>query len=67
MNLAVVVRATWAVAQVLTGRGLAASTVFVGRDARHGSTAFATAAAEVLAAREPVSSVDPLRLRGGEQ
>lgn len=49
MNLAVVLRATWALAQVLrqSGRdGLA----IVGRDARHGSAAFATAAAEVLAA-----------------
>jgi phosphomannomutase len=50
MNLAVVLRATWAVATVLTGRGLAGATVIVGRDARHGSTAFAAAAAEVLAA-----------------
>ena len=36
MNLAVVLRASWAVAQVLAGRGLAGSTVIVGRDARHG-------------------------------
>ncbi|MGH3595293.1 MAG: phospho-sugar mutase [Mycobacterium sp.] len=50
MNLAVVLRATWAVAQVLTERALAGSTVIVGRDARHGSAAFATATAEVLAA-----------------
>jgi phosphomannomutase len=50
MNIAVVLRATWAVAQVLTDRGLAGSLVIVGRDARHGSAAFATAAAEVLAA-----------------
>jgi phosphomannomutase len=50
MNLAVVLRATWAVAKVLTERGVAGSTVFVGRDARHGSAAFAVAAAEVLAA-----------------
>ncbi len=50
MNLAVVLRATWAVAKVLTERDLARSTVIVGRDARHGSTAFAIAAAEVLAA-----------------
>ncbi|UMB72418.1 phospho-sugar mutase [Mycobacterium paraterrae] len=50
MNLAVVLRATWALARVLDDRGLAGSTVIVGRDARHGSAAFATAAAEVLAA-----------------
>ncbi|OSC43054.1 phospho-sugar mutase [Mycobacterium decipiens] len=50
MNLAVVLRATWAVAQVLADRGLAGSPVIVGRDARHGSPAFANAAAEVLAA-----------------
>ncbi|OBA63501.1 phosphomannomutase [Mycobacterium sp. 1100029.7] len=45
-----VARATWAVAQVLTARGLAGSLVVVGRDARHGSAAFATVTAEVLAA-----------------
>src|SRR6202035_5171080 len=50
MNLAVVMRASWAVARVLAGRGLAGSTVIVGRDARHGSTQFAVATAEVLAA-----------------
>jgi phosphomannomutase len=50
MNLAVVLRATWAVAAVLAGRGPAGSPVVVGRDARHGSAQFATAAAEVLAA-----------------
>jgi phosphomannomutase len=50
MNLAVVLRASWAVAKVLADRGLAGSTVIVGRDARHGSAAFAVAAAEVLAA-----------------
>lgn len=49
MNLAVAVLATWAVATVLKGRGLAGSTVVVGRDARHGSAEFATATAEVLA------------------
>jgi phosphomannomutase len=51
MNLAVVMRASWAVAKVLTGRGLAGSAVIVGRDARHGSAAFATATAEVFAAQ----------------
>jgi len=51
MNLAVVLRTTWAVARVLTGRGLAGSTVLVGRDARHGSAAFSAATAEVLAAK----------------
>ncbi|OBF83671.1 phosphomannomutase [Mycobacterium sp. 852002-51163_SCH5372311] len=50
MNLAVVLRATWAVAQVLTGRGSAGARVIVGRDARHGSAAFSAATAEVLAA-----------------
>jgi phosphomannomutase len=50
MNLAVVLRATWAVAKVLDDRGLAGATVIVGRDARHGSEAFAAATAEVLAA-----------------
>jgi phosphomannomutase len=50
MNLAVVLRATWAVAQVLKKNGHSAARVIVGRDARHGSAAFATATAEVLAA-----------------
>jgi len=51
MNLAVVLRATWAVARVLTERGLAGASVIVGRDARHGSPAFAAATAEALAAQ----------------
>jgi len=51
MNVAVVLRATWAVAHVLTARGLAGSRVVVGRDARHGSAAFAAASADVLAAQ----------------
>ncbi|AKK26552.1 phospho-sugar mutase [Mycobacterium sp. EPa45] len=51
MNLAVVLRATWAVARVLTDRYLGGSTVVVGRDARHGSAQFAVAAAEVFAAQ----------------
>ena len=50
MNLAVVLRASWAVAQVLTAHRRTGSTVVVGRDARHGSAEFATATAEVLAA-----------------
>ena len=50
MNLAVVLRATWAVAQVLEGLRLAGASVIVGRDARHGSAAFATVTAEALAA-----------------
>jgi phosphomannomutase len=51
MNLAVVLRATWAVAKVLKDRGLHGRHVVVGRDARHGSDDFALAAAEVLAAQ----------------
>lgn len=50
MNLAVVLRTTWAVAQVLKSRGHAGSRVVVGGDARHGSEEFALAASEVLAA-----------------
>lgn len=48
MNVAVVVRATWAVARVLGDS--AGSLVVVGGDARHGSAAFAAATADVLAA-----------------
>ncbi|MGD1172994.1 phospho-sugar mutase [Mycobacterium seoulense] len=51
MNVAVVSRVTWAVAQVLGGRGLAGARVIVGRDSRHGSAVFATVTAEVLAAQ----------------
>ena len=50
MNLAVVLRTTWAVAQVLKARDHAGSRIVVGGDARHGSEEFALAAAEVLAA-----------------
>ncbi|HEY2203496.1 MAG TPA: phospho-sugar mutase [Pseudonocardia sp.] len=50
MNVAVVRRATAGLAAWLTARGDGGRTVLVGRDARHGSAAFATAAAEVLAA-----------------
>lgn len=51
MNLAVVLRASWAVGKVLQDRGLAGQDIVVGRDARHGSDEFALAAAEVLAAQ----------------
>ena len=51
MNLAVVMRTTWAVAQVLKDRGLGGSRVLVGGDARHGSEKFALVTAEVLAAQ----------------
>jgi phosphomannomutase len=50
MNLAVVLRTTWAVARVLKDHGQGGSRVVVGFDARHGSARFATAAAEVFAA-----------------
>jgi phosphomannomutase len=50
MNLAVVLRASWAVAKVLKDRGLHGREIVVGRDARHSSDEFALAAAEVLAA-----------------
>jgi len=48
MNTAVVVRTTAGVASWLTAHGRAGRIVVVGRDARHGSTEFAAAAAEVL-------------------
>jgi phosphomannomutase len=51
MNLAVVLRASWAVAKVLIDRGRAGAPVIVGRDARHGSAQFAVATAEALAAK----------------
>ncbi|KUI32751.1 phospho-sugar mutase [Mycobacterium sp. GA-2829] len=51
MNMAVVLRTTWAVAKILEDRGFGGSQVVVGRDARHKSDEFARAAAEVLAAR----------------
>jgi phosphomannomutase len=50
MNLAVVLRTTWAVAKVLKDRGADGGQVIVGRDGRHCSDEFALAAAEVLAA-----------------
>ncbi|WP_445169116.1 phospho-sugar mutase [Mycolicibacterium sp. Dal123E01] len=51
MNLAVVLRVTWALCRVLADRGLDGAPVVVGRDARHGSAQFAKAAAEVFAAQ----------------
>jgi phosphomannomutase len=51
MNLAVVLRATWAVARVLLDRGQAGSPVVVGYDARHSSADFGRAVAEVFAAQ----------------
>lgn len=50
MNRAVVLRATYGVAEWLKFKGHAGRTVVVGQDARHGSTEFAKAAAEVLTA-----------------
>ncbi|AGM03492.1 phospho-sugar mutase [Amycolatopsis keratiniphila] len=50
MNVAVVTRTTAGVAAWLTAQGHSGGVVVVGRDARHGSEAFAKAAAEVLAA-----------------
>ncbi|GAB3585372.1 phospho-sugar mutase [Amycolatopsis endophytica] len=48
MNTAVVVRTTAGVAAWLSAHGKGGQIVVVGRDARHGSEEFATAAAEVL-------------------
>ncbi|ANN20593.1 phosphomannomutase [Amycolatopsis orientalis] len=50
MNVAVVTRTTAGVAAWLTAQGHGGGVVVVGRDARHGSEAFAAAAAEVLTA-----------------
>jgi len=50
MNTAVVVRTTAGVASWLSAHGRGGGIVVVGRDARHGSEAFATATAEVLQA-----------------
>ncbi|MEH3142912.1 MAG: phospho-sugar mutase [Mycobacterium kyogaense] len=51
MNLAVVLRATWALGTVLTRHGHGGGQVIVGYDARHHSVEFARGAAEVLAAQ----------------
>lgn len=50
MNVTTVSRATAGLADWLRGRCLGGGPVVVGRDARHGSAEFATAAAEILAA-----------------
>jgi phosphomannomutase len=50
MNTAVVLRARWAVAQVLDEYDRGGSAVIVGRDARYGSAEFAAATAEAFAA-----------------
>ncbi|OLZ57042.1 phospho-sugar mutase [Amycolatopsis keratiniphila] len=50
MNVAVVTRTTAGVAAWLNAQGHSGGVVVVGRDARHGSEAFAKAAAEVLTA-----------------
>lgn len=50
MNVAVVVRTSAGIGAWLQKKCLGGSTVVVGRDARHGSEAFATAAAETFAA-----------------
>ncbi len=51
MNLAVVLRTTWAVARVLADRSLGGRSIVVGYDARHRSAEFGRAAAEVFAAQ----------------
>lgn len=50
MNTAVVTRASAGIAEWLRAEGHAGATVVIGYDARHGSTGFATATAEVFAA-----------------
>lgn len=51
MNVAVVVRTSAGICAWLQKKCLGGSTVVVGRDARHGSEAFATAASETFAAQ----------------
>ncbi len=51
MNLAVVLRTTWAVASVLVDRSLGGMPVVVGYDARHRSAEFGRATAEVFVAQ----------------
>lgn len=51
MNLAVVLRTTWAIGTVLLDRSHGGSPVVVGYDARHRSAEFGRAAAEVFAAQ----------------
>nr|WP_089251775.1 phospho-sugar mutase [Rhodococcus kyotonensis] len=51
MNVAVVIRTSAGIASWLQKKCLGGSTVVVGRDARHGSEAFANAAAETFAAQ----------------
>lgn len=58
MNVAVVLRTTWALARAL--RAGTGARVIVGHDARHGSVAFAAAAAEALAA----AGLSVMRLSG---
>ncbi|MGW4483670.1 phospho-sugar mutase [Amycolatopsis sp. NPDC004368] len=62
MNVAVVTRTTAGVAKWLKDKGHERGVVVVGRDARHGSEAFAEAAAEVLVAAGFAVKTMPLPL-----